>query len=179
MGPPMVHKLKRMPGIFLTGFMGSGKTTVAAALADRLGWDFVDLDAAIEAGQQATIREIFRTRGEAEFRRLETEAIRGLLARIVTGAPCVVALGGGAFVQREIFEMIEHQGVSVWLDCPLETIQLRVAGGDARPLALDSETFRSLFEERRGAYSRADYRIEAGVAVDSAVEQILALPFWK
>ena len=175
----MVNKLKRMPGIFLTGFMGSGKTTVAHALADHLGWDFIDLDAAIEAEQHTTIAEIFQTRGEAEFRRIETEAIRTLLAKIARGAPAVVALGGGAFVQPENYEMIEHQGVSVWLDCPLETIRLRIAHDDARPLARDSEAFHRLFEERRSAYSRADYRIEAGVAVQDAVEMILALPFWK
>ncbi len=82
-------------------------------------------------------------------------------------------------MQPENYEMIEYQGVSIWLDCPLETIQLRIAGDDARPLARNSEAFRQLFEERRTAYSRADYRIEAGVAVEQAVELILALPFWK
>jgi shikimate kinase len=175
----MVNKLKRMPGIFLTGFMGSGKTTVAHALADHLGWDCIDLDSAIEAEQQSTIAQIFQTHGEAEFRRIETEAIRTLLSKIARGAPAVVALGGGAFVQPANYEMIEHQGVSVWLDCPLETIQLRIAGDGARPLARDSAAFRQLFEERRRAYSRADYRIEADVAVEQAVELILALPFWK
>jgi shikimate kinase len=159
--------------------MGCGKTTVAQALAEHLGWDFIDLDAEIEADQQSTIAEIFRTRGEAEFRRLETEAIRELLAKIARGWPAVVALGGGAFVQPANYEMIEHQVISVWLDCPLETIRLRIAGDEARPLARDSEAFRNLFEERRSAYSRADYRIEAGVPVERAVELILDLPIWK
>ncbi len=63
-------KLKRTPGIYITGFMGSGKTTVGRMVADRLGWDFVDLDTDIEEREHDTVANIFGTRGEAEFRRL-------------------------------------------------------------------------------------------------------------
>lgn len=175
----MVNKLKRAPGIFLTGFMGSGKSTVGHALADNLGWDFVDLDALIETHQQTKISDIFQTRGEPEFRRLETETIRGLLAKIVRGVPSVVALGGGAFVQQENYDLIESQGVSIWLDCPLDTLLARIPDDGSRPLANDREAFRRLYEERRDAYSRADFRIDATCEVGAAVDQILALPFWK
>ena len=71
-------KLKRAPGVYLAGFMASGKTTVARLLADRLGWDFIDLDAEIEAAEQTTIASLFESRGEPEFRRIETEALRSL-----------------------------------------------------------------------------------------------------
>jgi shikimate kinase len=71
----MDTRLKRTPGIYLTGFMGSGKTTIAQALANHLGWDFVDIDAEIEAQERAAIAQIFETRGETEFRRIETEMI--------------------------------------------------------------------------------------------------------
>ena len=72
----MILKLKRTPGIYLTGFMASGKTTIGRLLADELDWQFVDLDKEIEAQQGISIAEIFDTRGEQEFRRIETEAIR-------------------------------------------------------------------------------------------------------
>src|ERR1700676_3650925 len=78
----MDNKLKRAPGVYLAGFMGSGKTTVARVLADRLGWDFIDLDAEIEAAENATIAQLFETRGEPEFRRIETEALRKVMRRI-------------------------------------------------------------------------------------------------
>ena len=72
----MILKLKRTPGIFLTGFMGCGKTTVGRALADELGWTFADLDEEIEAREKTTIAEIFDTHGEAAFREIETEVLK-------------------------------------------------------------------------------------------------------
>ena len=175
----MVNKLKRVPGLFLCGFMGSGKSTIGPALAHELGWDFIDLDSEIEAEHQTTIAEIFRTRGEPEFRRIETEAIRSLIAKIARGAPAVVALGGGAFVQQAIYEMLEVNGVTVWLDCPFETIERRLDDKSSRPLAGDPEAFRRRFEERRAAYSRAEYRIDSDCEVEHAVQMILELPCWK
>ena len=68
-------KLKRAPGIYIAGFMGSGKSTVGRMLADRLGWNFVDLDAEIEAKEHTTIANIFETRGEPEFRHIEQQMI--------------------------------------------------------------------------------------------------------
>ena len=176
----MDSKLKRSPGLYLTGFMGSGKTTVARILADRLGWDFADVDAEVEARENLTIAQIFEQRGEAEFRRIEKDVIAGLARSIERGLPCVVALGGGAFVQPENKELVENHGISIWLDCPLETIERRIAGeADSRPLARDQAAMRNLYEERREAYSKANYAVDADCEVENAVEKILALPFWK
>lgn len=172
--------LKRAPGIYLTGFMGSGKTTVARLLAERLGWDFIDVDAAIEERERATIAEIFETRGEAEFRRIETETIKTLARTVERGVPFVVALGGGAFVQPDNCRLLENRGISIWLDCPFETIERRIAeNGPMRPLARDRAAMRRLYDERREGYSRASYTVDANCEVESAVEKILALPFWK
>ncbi len=77
----MILKLKRTPAIYLVGFMGCGKSTVGRALADELGWTFVDLDEEIERKQGATIASIFDTRGEAAFREMECDALRERSAR--------------------------------------------------------------------------------------------------
>jgi shikimate kinase len=175
----MDNKLKRAPGVYLTGFMGSGKTTIARVLAERLGWDFIDLDAEIENTERATVTEIFESRGELEFRRIESEILRNVMRKIERGMASVIALGGGSFVQPANAELLENHGISIWLDCPFEIIERRITEPGARPLARDPEAFRKLFEERRAAYSRASYRVEADCEIEHAVELIMKLPCWK
>src|SRR5690348_16837440 len=104
-------KLKRTPGIYLVGFMGSGKTTVGRHLADRLGWSFFDTDAEIEKAEKTTIAEIFDHRGEPEFRRIETEVLREHVRWIERGRPAVLALGGGAFAQEDNRVLLSDSGV--------------------------------------------------------------------
>lgn len=172
----MILKLKRTPGIFLVGFMGCGKSTVGRALAEELGWRFIDLDEEIEKQENCTIAHIFDTRGEPAFRLIETAALRQLTRAIDTGRPHVVAIGGGAFLQEQNFELISNKGVSIWLDAPFERIQKRIEGQEHRPLARDPQKFLSLYEARRSGYARAEYRID--VANDDeahAVAQIQAL----
>jgi shikimate kinase len=175
----MDSRLKRAPGIYLTGFMGSGKTTIARALADRLGWDFIDLDQEIENAEQTTIAEIFESRGEPEFRRIETEMIRTVVRRIELGNAAVIALGGGTFVEAANATLLEHHGISIWLDCPFETIAQRITEPGVRPLARDAEAFRKLYEERQTAYGRASFRVDANCDIERAVDLILGLPCWK
>jgi shikimate kinase len=175
----MDNKLKTAPGVYLTGFMGSGKTTIARVLADRLGWHFVDIDAEIESAEHTTIAHLFETRGEPEFRRIETEMIRTVMRKIERGMPSVIALGGGSFVQPVNAELLKHHGISVWLDCPLEKIEQRISEPASRPLARDPNAFRKLYEERRAAYGQASYRVDADCEIERAVELILELPCWK
>jgi len=172
----MILKLKRTPGIFLVGFMGCGKSTVGHALSDRLGWPFVDLDQEIERREKTTISDIFETRGEPEFRRVESEALKERIRSISSGRPNVVALGGGAFQSDANIDMVTNNGVPIWLDCSFEMVQRRIAAETHRPLARDPQRFRTLFDSRRESYARAEYRIE--VSSDDpqdAVEKILAL----
>jgi shikimate kinase len=175
----MITKLKRSPGLYLVGFMAAGKTTIGKALADQLGWTFADLDDDIEAAARRSISEIFETEGETEFRRLEKEALRGRVRTIERGCPTVLALGGGAYAQPGNFELVRDNGVTVWLDCPFETVKQRVAMATHRPLARDPERFEQLYNERRQAYSRADYQI---VIVNDdpavAVADVLKLPIF-
>jgi shikimate kinase len=172
-------KLKRTPGIYVTGFMGSGKTTVGRLVAERLGWAFVDLDTDIEQRQGDTVANIFATRGEAEFRRIETEAIQRWLKKIECGMPTVIALGGGAFVQPVNYEILGNNGISVWLDCSLEVVEARIADVNDRPLAQDKDASRKLYEERRVLYGRADFRINGDLNFDEAAGAIVSLPLWK
>jgi shikimate kinase len=175
----MILKLKQTPGIYLVGFMGCGKSTVGSALADELGWSFFDLDCEIEKAAGASVAEIFDHRGEAEFRALETEALKKRVYNVRTGRPQVIALGGGALTIEENFALASNHGVTIWLDAPLEVIQPRIAAETHRPLARDPQRFQELFEVRRECYARADYRIEI-IAQDPAavVASILALPLF-
>lgn len=172
-------KLKRTPGIYITGFMGSGKTTVGRLVADKLGWDFVDLDRDIEEREQDTVANIFARRGETEFRRIETEAIQRWLRKIECGRPTVIALGGGAFVQPRNYEILGNNGISVWLDCSLDVVEARIAETESRPLARDKEAFRKLYDERKVLYGRADFRVNGDLDSTEAAGAIIGLPLWK
>jgi len=176
----MILKLKRTPGIYLVGFMGSGKSTIGRLLAERLGWQFADLDEEIEAQQATTIAELFDKMGEPEFRRIESTALRKHVRTIECGRPTVVALGGGTFVQADNFELLENHGVTIWLDCPLEMVRHRVEHATHRPLARDRQRFEELFHGRQAAYGKADYRIR--IECDDpliALEEILKLPLFE
>jgi shikimate kinase len=176
----MILKLKRTPGIYLVGFMGCGKSTVGAALADELGWSFFDLDAEIEQRERTTIAEIFDTRGETAFREIEAAVLRDRVRAVQSGRPQVISLGGGAFLSEDNFELVSNNGVTVWLDCEFSHVERRIAGETHRPLARDPQQLRALFEARREGYARADYRI-AVIDDDAraAVAQILALPLFS
>jgi len=172
----MTLKLKRTPGIFLVGFMGSGKSTIGSALAHEVGWHFLDLDVEIERGEGATIAEIFDSRGEEEFRRLESAALERCVRSVQSGRPHIVSLGGGAFLNEDNFQLVSNNGVSIWLDCPLPAIEKRLAATNHRPLARNPERLRELFHLRREGYARAEHRIP--IESDDArvaIAQILAL----
>jgi len=175
----MILRLKRTPGIYLVGFMGCGKTVVGTRLAQRLGWTFCDIDTDIVASQKVSIAEIFDKRGEEEFRCLETAAIQDRVRAIQFGSPLVVALGGGAFVQRRNYEILENNGITIWLDCPLAMIRRRLSDCTDRPLARDPHKFEILYYARRDSYALADYHVEVSNDEPAdAVEAILKLPLF-
>ena len=155
----MILKLKRTPGIYVVGFMGAGKSTVGRHLANRLGWNFFDSDVEIEQAEKTAISKIFEERGEAEFRRLETNIIRQHVQWIESGRPAVLALGGGAFAQESNRVLVENNGITVWLDCAFARVQERVAQSSHRPLARDPQAFAALYEARRADYRLADIRV--------------------
>jgi shikimate kinase len=176
----MILKLKRTPGIYLVGYMGSGKSTIGRRLAEELGWGFVDLDEEIEAAEGRPIRAIFDQQGEAAFRRLEHEALVAHVRQIQAGMPTVLALGGGAFSRRENRELIADNGISIWLRCPVETLWERVSRAAHRPLARDRASFEELYLARRPDYELAEYWIEARSDNPMvAVAAFLELPLFR
>ena len=163
--------------VCLTGFMGTGKSTVARLLARQIGWQHVDLDKRIVEFANQTIPEIFAKQGEAEFRQIE----RDQLARILGEAaeqhkPRLVSLGGGTTAQPPNLALLRQAGaVLIWLHCPVEDLLKRIAHIQDRPLFRDAATFRKLYEKRLPFYELAEYRVESNVEPLRVVEQILAL----
>ena len=156
--------------IYLTGFMGCGKTTVGPLLARRLGAPFVDLDREIEQRAGMTVREIFERQGELAFRRMEAEALRGTLAL----PDVVVAVGGGTLTFEANARWVSANGLSVWLNLPFATIASRIGGlGKAdRPLFKDGSQALALYRERLPVYRRSDLTVD--IAPDEGPEEIAA-----
>jgi shikimate kinase len=160
--------------------MACGKSSVGRHLARLLGWSFFDLDEEVEAAERTTIAQIFDVRGEAEFRRIESEILAQHVRSIEHGRPAVVALGGGAFLSPANRELAAANGVSVWLDCDYERIARRVAQASHRPLARDPEKLSALFQERRDIYRLADVHIPVQTDDAEAIASaILAHEFFR
>jgi shikimate kinase len=159
--------------------MGSGKSSVSRALAERLGWTFVDLDAAIENSQGRTIPEIFDQEGEAKFREIEALILRSILE--TTARPFVLATGGGTFVQSPNAELLRAHGATViFLEVSAQTLLRRCCDGSTepaeavRPLAHNPDTFLRLYEERLPFYRTADLRVDADNRLPEAVAREIA-----
>jgi shikimate kinase len=163
--------------VCLTGFMGTGKSTVARLLARQIGWQHVDLDKRIVEVANQTIPEIFAKRGEAEFRRIEHEQVIRIFGEAAEQQrPRLVSLGGGTTAQPQNLALLRQAGaVLIWLHCPVDDLLKRIAHIQDRPLFRDEASFRKLYEERLPYYELADYRVESNVEPLRVVEQVLAL----
>ena len=160
--------------ITLVGMMGAGKTAVGAELARILGVPFRDSDAEIERAAAMTIVEIFARDGEAFFRDREAQVI----ARILRESPRVISTGGGAWMQDRNRAAIKAAGLSVWLDCDLDTLWHRVRQRSTRPLLQTADpkgTLARLLAERNPTYAMAELTFPArpGDTVDAATTRLL------
>jgi len=157
--------------------MGAGKSSVGRALGQRLNWVFEDLDDRIAAREGRTVAEIFRDSGESEFRRAEHAALQHLLQELRAGGARIIALGGGAFVQKENADVLEAcSAPTVFLDAPVEELWERCCRqsretGSERPLLRSLEQFRKLYETRSRGYAKASLKIQTG---SRPVETIVA-----
>ncbi len=148
-----------MKNIFLCGFMGCGKTTVAKALAILLDTKYIDMDKFIENEQGQSVSDIFRINGEAYFRELETKAAEKLSQ--MDGY--VVSTGGGAVISGRNVAAFKSGGIIVFIDVPLEVIKSRLEGDTTRPLLKvpdKDDEIRSLYIKRMPFYrAAADFTI--------------------
>ena len=148
----------RQRTIVLVGLMGAGKTTVGRRLASALGMPFKDADHEIEHAAGQTVSEIFEKYGEDHFR----DGERKVIARLVSGEPCVLATGGGAFMNAATRAEVTNRGISVWLNADFDLLMARVLRRDHRPLLQQGdpeETMKKLMDERYPIYAKSDITV--------------------
>ena len=155
--------------VYLVGFMGAGKTTVARALGRRLGWRVEDIDERIEARERKSVAAIFAQHGEPYFRQLE----RQVLVELLPERNVVVATGGGTFAEADNRALMLADGAVAWLDIPLSKVLERVPADGRRPLAADRTAMELLYARRRLAYAEAHTHIDASRPPAETVERLL------
>jgi shikimate kinase len=155
--------------VYLVGFMGAGKSTVARALGRRLGWRVVDVDERIESRERKSVAAIFAQHGEPYFRQLERQVLMELLPE----RNVVVATGGGTFAEADNRALMLADGATAWLDIPLALVLRRVPTDGRRPLASDRERMEQLFVTRQLTYAMAHVRIEGDKPVPEVVDRLL------
>ena len=165
---------KKRPNIYLSGFMGTGKTSIGKRLAQALGYRFIDSDEEIEKRCAMSIKDIFATFGEPKFREMEREFIEG-------GHPdsgCVISCGGGLVCRDSMPELVRSKGVSIVLFSPPEVILERVQKNDKRPLLNQPnplETIKSLMQQRQQFYMRSGTAIATSPEISDTVKHILRI----
>ena len=144
--------------LVLTGMMGVGKSTIGRLIAKRLKTKFIDVDKIIEKKEKKTIKRIFEDHGEKYFRKLEEKTT----LQILKNNKSVIALGGGAFINKEIRQKVLSSCVSVWLKVDLDKLIKRYNKNDRRPL-LDKKKLNTdvkrIYQSRKKIYSLANFKI--------------------
>lgn len=163
------------PNIILTGFMGTGKTAVGQAVAERLGRWFVDMDVAIEHAAGKPVSAIFAQQGEAAFRAMEAELCQALAGE----RNLVIATGGGALLPEDNRAALEESGVLICLHAPVDTVLERLDGVHDRPLLTGPDRrarIEALLAQRAAAYAAMPYQIDTGgLSVEQVAEQVIRL----
>jgi len=159
--------------LILLGMMGVGKSTLGKIVSKRLSLKFIDTDLNIEEKCSMKISEIFKKKGENFFRLQEEKEVLESLKK----SKCIIALGGGAFMNKNIRDAILKNSVSVWLDINLKTLNKRVKWNKKRPLLNDKNTdevIKKLYGDRKKIYKLANYKINCGnLSKESIIKKIL------
>ena len=161
--------------LVLLGMMAVGKTTLGKIVAKKQELKFIDIDASIEKKNSMTIKEIFKKKGEKFFRMEEENEILKSLEK----NNCVIALGGGAFMNKTVRENILKNAISIWLNVDIKTLNQRVKWNQKRPL-LKEENYQKkiteLYAERKNIYKLANHQIACDkLSKKNIAEKIIAL----
>ena len=164
--------------------MGAGKTTVGIYLAKKLGVEFFDSDREIESIAGVSVSEIFGRDGESFFRKVEAKTIKEILEK---GTPCVLATGGGAFINEQTRSAIKQYSTSIWLKAELTTILERLEHNNTRPLLQNvdkKQKLEKLIEERYPIYGQADIIVDTdsnsrSIITDRILSALEGKSVWK
>jgi len=166
--------------IFLTGFSGSGKSTIGPLLANSLGYEFVDLDQVIEKDAGKTITRIFAENGEEYFRSLEKRTLEGIIVK----NDMVISLGGGVLENDQSYALIQKSGTMVYLKSPVRTLARRLGNKIDRPLLMGEqgrklsreeieEKIATILAKRETRYETAEITVETDIKrIGSTVEEL-------
>ena len=147
--------------LVLLGMMAVGKTTLGKIVAKKQELKFIDIDTSIEKKNSMTIKEIFKKKGEKFFRMEEEKEVLKSLEK----NNCVIALGGGAFINKTIRENILKNAISIWLNTDIKVLNIRVKWSRKRPLVKEENYQKKMYElytERKNIYKLANHKIECG-----------------
>lgn len=161
--------------LVLLGMMAVGKTTLGKIVAKKQELKFIDIDASIEKKNSMTIKEIFKKKGEKFFRMEEENEILKSLEK----NNCVIALGGGAFMNKTVRENILKNAISIWLNVDIKTLNKRVKWNQKRPLLKEENNQKKiteLYAERKNIYKLANHQIACDkLSKENIAEKIIAL----
>ena len=155
--------------------MAVGKTTLGKIVAKKQELKFIDIDASIEKKNSMTIKEIFKRKGEKFFRMEEEKEVLKSLEK----SNCVIALGGGAFMNQTVRENVLKNAISIWLNVDIKTLNKRIKWNQKRPLLKEGNNQKKLAEiytKRKDIYKLADHKITCDkLSKDNIVEKIIVL----
>ncbi|MDA0782108.1 MAG: shikimate kinase [Rickettsiales bacterium] len=158
--------LKR--SVVLVGMMGCGKTAIGSRLAIAAEMPFVDLDNLIEENEKMSVNEIFERYGEDYFRKKERQAIEDVL----NSKLCILATGGGAFMNYNTRQLIKKLGISVYIRADYDVLLERVARKNTRPLLENGDKgkiLQELMDKRCPIYEEADITVDSSDSVHEDV----------
>ena len=159
--------------LVLTGMMGVGKSTLGKVLSLKLNSKFIDVDKLIEKREKMSIQNIFKSKDEKYFREIEEK----ITLEVLDTFPAVIALGGGAFINRNIRDKVLKRSISFWLDSNINTLLKRMSNKKKRPL-IDKKSPKAeltkLYAKRKDAYKMADHKIDCSkYTKNEIIKQIL------
>ena len=161
--------------LVLLGMMAVGKTTLGKIVAKKQELKFIDIDASIEKKNSMTIKEIFKKKGEKFFRMEEEKEVLKSLEK----NNCIIALGGGAFMNKTVRENILKNAISIWLNVDIKTLNKRVKWNQKRPLLKKEngqKKITELYAERKDIYKLANHKIACdNLTKEDIAEKIIAL----